>query len=536
MSDNINPKTNKFKKSNSDIDLNNLIPNEHFNLNKNNYSKKKNYKKKKFNNYNKQNVIVNEYNQNQNNQETYQYPNQYQNQNQYPNHFLKSYYNSYNQPFQTVNQSNQSTQTSTLHQNSNNNLTCQNASYYPNFYQYPMITNYSHNINGYSPYPSYSNNHTHTNIQYKNHKNNINQINQVLKEYLEDVNKINNEIKIYNSVKINQPEKVLKEFKWLKLDIKSLDDLIQISKDYGVKYSKDFEYQIDLEQLSSMINEFESLNKLVGLSNVKNQIVDIILYYSLKLDNKNYDLLHTVIEGDPGTGKTELAEKLAKIYLKMGILKKDIFKKVRRSDLIAGYLGQTAIKTEKVLEECKGGVLFIDEAYSLGNAEGKDGRDSFSKECIDMLNQWLTENKSEFVCIIAGYKDDLTKSFFSYNSGLERRFPIRFSIEEYTDEELAKIFIKKVKECEWDIYCENLNQLIKTNRKYFKFNGGDMEILFAKSKIAHSKNLLKTQDKKKKVLTEKDITDGIKIFLENPEIKKRGDDLLSKYLLSSMYN
>jgi SpoVK/Ycf46/Vps4 family AAA+-type ATPase len=121
-------------------------------------------------------------------------------------------------------------------------------------------------------------------------------------------------------------------------------------------------------------------------------------------------LLHTVIEGEPGTGKTELAEKIGKVYLKLGILKNDIFKKVKRSDLIAGYLGQTAIKTARLIEECKGGVLFIDEAYSLGNAEGKDGRDSFSKECIDVLNQSLTENKNNFVCIIAGYKEDLEKS------------------------------------------------------------------------------------------------------------------------------
>ena len=219
----------------------------------------------------------------------------------------------------------------------------------------------------------------------------------------------------------------------------------------------------------------------------------------------------------------------------MGILKKDIFKKVKRSDLIAGFLGQTAIKTEKVLEECRGGVLFIDEAYSLGNSDGKDSKDSFSKECIDMINQWLTENKSEFICIIAGYSDDLAKSFFSCNSGLERRFPIRFQISNYTDEEMGKIFIKKIKEHEWDIDCENLDSIIKSNRKYFKFNGGDMEVLFTKAKISHSKNLLKSENKKKKVLTEKDINDGIKIFLENPEIKKREKEDINKYIKSTMY-
>lgn len=353
---------------------------------------------------------------------------------------------------------------------------------------------------------------------------------------LSEYNNWDSQIQNFIENQLIKPKPIEKEYKWICFDINTLDDLIEISRSYGTKYSKDFEYQLDLELLSKMTEELESLNKLVGLGSVKNQIVDLILYYSLKLDNKNHDLLHTVIEGEPGTGKTELAEKLAKIYLKMGVLKKDVFKKVKRSDLVAGYLGQTAIKTEKILEECRGGVLFIDEAYSLGNPDGKDGKDIFSKECIDMINQWLTENKSEFICIIAGYSEDLAKSFFSYNAGLERRFPIRFKIDPYSDEELGKIFIKKVIEHDWQIDCENLSKIIKTNRKYFKFNGGDMEILFTKAKISHSKNLLKTENKKKKVLTEKDITDGVKLFLTNPEIIKRADDNLKKYIATTMYS
>lgn len=313
---------------------------------------------------------------------------------------------------------------------------------------------------------------------------------------------------------------VLRRYQWLKLEINNLEDLINLGKKYGKEYLEDVDYNINLKMISNMIEELEDLNKLIGLEPIKKQIIDIILYYSLNLENKNYDLLHTVIEGEPGTGKTELAEKLSKIYLKMGILKNNIFKKVKRSDLIAGYLGQTAIKTTEILEQCKGGVLFIDEAYSLGNSEGKDGKDSFSKECIDILNQWLTENKSDFVCIIAGYKDDLKKSFFSYNSGLERRFPIRFSITKYSERELAHIFIKKIKENEWDINCEELEEIIKNNRKYFKFNGGDMEILFSKCKIAHARNLLLIENKNKKVLDKKDIIYGLEIFIENPEIKK----------------
>ena len=131
---------------------------------------------------------------------------------------------------------------------------------------------------------------------------------------------------------------------------------------------------------------------------------------------------------------------MPKIWLKI-ILKNEKFVKARRSDLIAGYLGQTAKATQKIIDSAIGGVLFIDEVYSLGNSEK---RDSFAKECIDTINENLTEKKTDFICIIAGYKDEIDSCFFSYNSGLERRFPVRFTIEEYKPEELFLIFIKSI--------------------------------------------------------------------------------------------
>jgi SpoVK/Ycf46/Vps4 family AAA+-type ATPase len=320
-------------------------------------------------------------------------------------------------------------------------------------------------------------------------------------------------------------EKKKNNYVYLTLDLETIEDLIELGKAYGVKYSKENEYNIDLEMISNLVEPLTYFNKLVGLNNIKKQMVEIILYYSLKLDNKNQDLLHTVIEGEPGTGKTELAQHIANIYAGIGILSRNIVKKVKLNDLKGQFLGHSAAMTEEILEECKGGVLFIDEAYSLGNAEGKNSKDVYSKEILDVLNLALTENKNDFICIIAGYKDDLQSSFFSFNDGLERRFPIRFSIEPYNGKELKNIFLKKVYELNWCIDDKAIDEkFIENNIHYFKFNGGDMEILLAKCKIAHSKNLLKYKDKIKKILTKDDVDYGFSIYLENPSVKNRNND------------
>tara|TARA_B100001059_G_C17605696_1_gene461881 strand:- start:68 stop:802 length:735 start_codon:yes stop_codon:yes gene_type:complete len=233
-------------------------------------------------------------------------------------------------------------------------------------------------------------------------------------------------------------------------------------------------------------------------------------------------MLHTIIEGSPGTGKTEVAKIIADIYLKMGILKNDKFKSVKRNDLVGQYLGHTANKTQEVINSVKGGVLFIDEAYSLGNPEG---RDSYSKECIDIINQNLSEGKCDFVCIIAGYPDALKNSFFSYNQGLERRFPYRFKIDDYDEKELCDIFIKIVKENKWK-FMEKFKPSVdffKKNKKYFKYFGGDLENYFNSCRISHARRAMTIHPKYKKCLTQGDLDKGLVFFTNNDEIKKRND-------------
>jgi SpoVK/Ycf46/Vps4 family AAA+-type ATPase len=277
---------------------------------------------------------------------------------------------------------------------------------------------------------------------------------------------------------------------------------------------------------------------MIGMKDLKMNIVDQILYFTQELHkNKNSsgDFMHTVIYGPPGTGKTEIAKIIGKIYSKIGILKTGTFKKVTRSDLVAGYLGQTALKTQEVIKDALGGVLFIDEAYALGTP---DKRDSFSKECIDTLCEALSDNKDNLMVIIAGYENELKECFFNYNQGLDSRFSWRFKTDEYSGEDLHNIFLKKVNEIGWEVH-EKSNisaDWFNKNKEYFKFYGRDIETILSKTKISHSRRVFcKSNDEKKKI-TLNDLEKGLASFLKNDDIKSRKDaENLKKQIFTSMY-
>jgi ATP-dependent 26S proteasome regulatory subunit len=318
------------------------------------------------------------------------------------------------------------------------------------------------------------------------------------------------------------------------MEINGLKDLIKLINENPL--IENVEYNIDIETLHKIKKPLNELNNMIGMKLLKDNIIDQVIYYIQefhKLGKCEGDFMHTVIYGPPGTGKTEVAKIIGRIFSKLGILNKGTFRKVTRSDLIAGYLGQTAIKTKEVINECLGGVLFIDEAYALGNSEKKD---SFSKECIDTLCEALSDHKDNIMVIIAGYEKELKTCFFNYNDGLESRFTWRFKTDEYTGEELKEIFLKKVKEAGWKL-AENTDikdEWFKNNKDYFKYYGRDMETLFAKTKICHSRRVfLKSKEHKTKITME-DIENGFKLYLENGEVKSRKDNTWSS--VKHMYN
>lgn len=305
-----------------------------------------------------------------------------------------------------------------------------------------------------------------------------------------------------------------------KIDIQhaanNVGDLLHIIDTYPP--NPQIEYNIDVQALHRIRDPLAQLNDMVGMASLKENVVGQILFYIQKLHNLsdksatgNNDYLHTVIYGPPGTGKTEVAKILGDIFAKLGVLEKGTFKKATRADLIAGYLGQTALKTRDLIKECIGGVLFIDEAYALGNC---DKQDIFAKECIDTLCEALSDNKNQLMVIINGYEDDLKRCFFSYNQGLESRFVWRYSIDKYNSDELVSIFEKKVKDAEWALQCTTpeLNLCFSTNKHLLVFYGRDIETLFGKAKIAHARRVFGLDSSVKRRLTIADLNAGLKTF------------------------
>ena len=335
------------------------------------------------------------------------------------------------------------------------------------------------------------------------------------------------------STRIEKPIEIKKTKINIEVEIDSLDDLLKLIEDYPLKF--DVEYNINMKAMHDIKSPLLDLKNMIGMNKLKNNIVDQILYFVQNLhkgkDKSHQDFMHTVIYGPPGTGKTETAKIMGSIFSNLGILKRKKFKKATRADLIAGYLGQTAMKTRDMIKECLGGVLFIDEAYALGNPEK---RDSFAKECIDTLCEGLSDHKEEIMVIIAGYEEELKNCFFSYNQGLDSRFTWRFSTDDYSYKELFLIFKKKVNDIGWNLSKKVKDGWFEDKMDYFKFYGRDIETLLAKIKIAHGRRVFCLSEDKKKNISLKDMQKGFDMFLDNNEVKNRKDDT-TKNLLQHIY-
>lgn len=229
------------------------------------------------------------------------------------------------------------------------------------------------------------------------------------------------------------------------------------------------------EKESSAESAYNQLMSLTGLETVKKQVDGFIAMAQINKSREEQGLstsgssLHSLFLGNPGTGKTTVARLLGQILCDKEITQKSTFKEVSRADLVGQYIGQTAPKTKRVLEDSLGGVLFIDEAYTLFKEETAN---DFGKEAIDEILAFMENNRQNIVIIFAGYDKEM-QEFLTSNPGLKSRIPNVFNFEDYSVEDLVHLGLNELKKGEYIINEDSYANLVSNNREndYDKSNG-----------------------------------------------------------------
>lgn len=278
----------------------------------------------------------------------------------------------------------------------------------------------------------------------------------------------------------------------------------------GSQTKQSEEPQQSLEELLA------ELNALVGLQNVKEEVNSLVNVLKIEEIRKKQGIkipdrsLHMVFHGNPGTGKTTIARLLAKIFKALGILSKGHLYETDRSGLVAGYTGQTSLKTREVCQKALGGILFIDEAYSL------DTDDTYGPEAVNTIVKFMEDHRDDFVVIVAGYEQKML-DFIHSNPGLESRFNKYIAFKDYTPEELLEIFLLQTNKAQLKVDEKAKRKVLKLFKKLHE----DKNESFGNGRL--SRNIFeKTYEKQANRLVKEDLSkaDISMIFdVDIPEIE-----------------
>ena len=259
-----------------------------------------------------------------------------------------------------------------------------------------------------------------------------------------------------------------------------------------------------------------ALDGFIGAQRVKLLARDMALLSCLGLADED-DFTNVMVTGNPGTGKTELIGLVAEILRALYHGKRSRVTWLTRAHLVGQHLGETALKTARALASAAPGVVVLDEVYALGSG---DGRDSFAKECVDTLNQFISECRADLTVIVAGYKEETSACFFAQNPGLMRRFPWQFTVDDYTTQELLQITALQMARSGWSA-CDGWSRIpeVLAVLATSPNNGGDTQRLLHECKMSHALRVPTQQELR--ILTEDDIKRACKRVLEDrPDASK----------------
>lgn len=259
---------------------------------------------------------------------------------------------------------------------------------------------------------------------------------------------------------------------------------------------------------NSLADASDKLSHLVGMQEVKDDIQTLVNFLKIQKMREAEGLpsisvtLHSVFSGPPGTGKTTVARLMGEIYKQLGVLSKGHVVETDRSGLVAGYIGQTAIKVDKVVESALDGVLFIDEAYTLApETASKD----FGQEAIDTLLKRMEDHKDRLVVIVAGYTEEMSR-FINANPGLQSRFNRHFNFQDYNPNELLVIFEEICEQSHFNLAEQSKEILLKKltilyeNRDTRFGNGRLVRNIFDKTVEKQANRLSKLSEVSKEML------------------------------------